>query len=207
VDLGPRKALLVMSSWPIFSALLALFFFGESLSWPELAGISLTVSGIAWVILERNAGTEKRTGHALRGVLCAVGGAVCQATGLVLAKEGLSPGLAPLSGTLIRMIVAAACIWAVTLVLGQSKETIARLKDRRALLFTSAGAFTGPFLGVWMSLVAVSHAKVGVASALMAVVPILLIPIVRVAFDERVTWRAILGTVLSFIGVLLLFFK
>ena len=205
VDLGPRKAMLVMSTWPIFSAILAFFFFGELLSAVELLGVVLTLLGIAWVILEKNAaGSGERQA---RGVLCAAGGAACQAAGLVLAKQGLASGLSPLPGTLIRMIVAAAGLWAVTLATGHAASAFSKLKDRRALIFTSAGAFTGPFLGVWMSLLAVSRTKVGVASALMALVPILLLPIVRVAFNERVSMRATLGTLLSFIGVLLLFLK
>jgi drug/metabolite transporter (DMT)-like permease len=207
VELGPRRAMLVMSSWPIFSALLAFLFFGELLSATELLGIACTVGGIAWVIRERNPGAFATGGSHTRGVLCALGGAACQALGLVLAKQGLASGLAPLPGTLIRMIVAAAGLWAVTLAAGRAGRTVSKLRDRRALLFTSAGAVTGPFLGVWMSLLAVSRAKVGVASALMALVPILLLPIVRVVFAERVSLRAVLGTLLSFVGVLLLFIK
>jgi drug/metabolite transporter (DMT)-like permease len=210
VDVGPRKALLAMSSWPIFSALLALFFFGESLGLTELSGVALTVVGIGWVVLEKStggAGREGRREHLVRGIACAVCAAVCQATGLVFAKKGLESGLSPLSGTLLRMIVAALAIWLTALLTRRAGESVAKLKDWRAVLFTAGGAFTGPFLGVWMSLVAVSHAKVGVASALMSLVPVLLIPLVRFFFAERVSWRAIFGTLLSFIGVLLLFIK
>ena len=207
VDLGPRRAMLVMSSWPIFSALLAFVFFGETLSAKELLGVALTVGGIAWVIRERSPGAPSSGGRHTRGVLCALGGAACQAAGLVLAKQGLASGLAPLPGTLVRMIVAAAGLWAVTIAAGSAARTFSRLRDRRALLFTSAGAVTGPFLGVWMSLLAVAHAKVGVASALMALVPILLLPAVRVAFAERVSLRAVFGTLLSFAGVLLLLIR
>jgi drug/metabolite transporter (DMT)-like permease len=210
VDIGPRKALLVMSSWPIFSALLAFALFGESLGIIEVAGVALTVSGIAWVTLEkspRGPSENLRSAHPVRGISCATGGEACQATGLVFAKEGLSSGLSPLSGTLIRMIVAALGLWAVTIVVRRARESLGKLKDRRAVLFTFGGALTGPFFGVWMSLVAVNNTKVGVASSLMSLVPVLLIPLVRIFFGERVSWRAIIGTAVSFAGVLLLFLK
>ena len=210
VDVGPRKALLAMSSWPVFSALLAFAFFGESLGLIELAGIGLTLSGIAWVVFEENPPKAEGAGrreHTARGIACAVAAAVCQAAGLVLAKEGLGSGLSPLSGTLIRMIVAAIAIWLLAIATRRAGESIAKLRDLRAVLFTAGGAFTGPFAGVWMSLVAVSHAKVGVASALMALVPVLLIPLVRIFLREHVSWRAMIGTLVSFIGVLLLFIK
>jgi drug/metabolite transporter (DMT)-like permease len=205
LDLGPRRAMLVMASWPIFSSLLALAFLGERLLLREAAGILLTVAGIAWVILEGGR-TETGPGEARLGVgvAFALGGALCQALGVVLAKEGLRAGMPALSGTLIRMVVATAGLWAATPLL-RSRGSVADIfRDGRAMALTAAGAVTGPFLGVWLSLVAVANAKVGVASALMALVPILILPIVRVVFQERISLRAVLGTLASIAGVLLL---
>lgn len=209
VDLGPRKAMLVMSSWPIVSAFLAFLFLGEGLGLREVLGIGLTVAGIAWVVLERN---PERNGpvrkeRLQRGILMAAGGAICQAAGLVAAKQGLTGGLPALSGTLIRMLAATVAIWLITAIMGGVRENFGKFRDRRALLFTIGGSITGPFIGVWMSLYAVGHAKVAVASALMATVPILLLPIMFVVQKERVSARATLGTVASFAGVLMLFWK
>ena len=209
VDLGPRKAMLVMSSWPIFSAFLAFLFLDESLAWREVAGIVLTVAGIAWVVLERGTATSGpvRRERLARGAACAFGGAVCQAGGLVLAKQGLAGGLPALSGTLIRMIAAAAVIWLLTLLMGEVRQNFAKFRDRKALLLTTCGAVTGPFVGVWMSLYAVNHAKVAVASALMSLVPILLIPLMWILFRETVSRRAVLGTLAAFAGVLVLLLR
>lgn len=201
LELGPRKAMVVMASWPIFSTLFAFLLLGEKIGFREGVGILLTVVGIAWVVLERRGPSAdpagKKTGA---GVALALGGALCQALGVVLAKEGLAVGLPPLSGTLIRMVVAAAGLWAVTPFLASPVSVGAVFRDRRALLATALGAATGPFLGVWLSLVAVAHAKVGVASALMALVPILILPLVRVFFGERVSLRALSGTTAAVAG-------
>lgn len=209
VDLGPRKAMLVMSSWPIVSAFLAFSFLGEGLGLREVLGIGLTVTGIAWVVLERNPERQGpvRKERLRRGILMAAGGAICQAAGLVAAKQGLTGGLPALSGTLIRMLAATASIWLITAVIGGVRENFGKFRDRRALLFTVCGSVTGPFIGVWMSLYAVNHTKVAIASALMATVPILLLPIMFVVQKERVSARATLGTVASFAGVLVLLWK
>ncbi|MEW5764101.1 MAG: DMT family transporter [Acidobacteriota bacterium] len=205
LDLGPRRAMLVMAAWPIFSSLLALLLLGERLLLREAAGILLTVAGIAWVILEGKRPEDGPDGSRLGvGVAFALGGALCQALGVVLAKEGLRSGMPALSGTLIRMVVAAAGLWTVTPLLKSRGSVSDIFRDGRAMALTAAGAVTGPFLGVWLSLVAVAHAKVGVASALMALVPILILPIVRVVFHERISLRAVLGTAASIAGVLLL---
>lgn len=207
VDLGPRKAMLVMASWPIFSSLLGFALFGETLSELEMLGVGVTLGGIAWVVMERGASGPARVERLGRGVACAFGGAICQAAGIVLAKQGLQGGVPSLSGTLIRMIAAALSIWALTLVLGGTRETVARYRDRGALALTFFGSVTGPTIGVWLSLFAVAHAKVGIASALMALVPVLLLPITRVVMNERVSPRALWGTLASFAGVVILLWQ
>ncbi len=205
IELGPRKATLIMSSWPIFSALMGIAFLGEALTWLEFLGILVTLAGISWVVLERSPTTGPvRNGRLGRGTAFALGGALCQAAGLVAAKEGLREGVSSLSGTLIRMVVATLGILIVTVALGGVRESFDKLRDRRALLYTACGAATGPFVGVWLSLYAVSHAKVGVASALMAPVPVLLLPLVWIFFKERISRRAFLGTLVAFMGVALL---
>ncbi len=69
------------------------------------------------------------------------------------------------------------------------------------------GAVTGPFLGVTLSLVALAKAPVGIASTLMALVPVFLLPVSRFFFKEPVGLRAVAGTLLAVggVAVLLLF--
>jgi drug/metabolite transporter (DMT)-like permease len=72
-------------------------------------------------------------------------------------------------------------------------------------MYAWGGAVTGPFLGVWMSLVAVKHTEAGVAMAIMSIVPVLVIPWVIIFFKEKVSLRAVLGAVLAVCGVFILF--
>ena len=60
-------------------------------------------------------------------------------------------------------------------------------------------------MGVWFSMIAVQNAPVGIASTLMALPPILLVPLTRWVFDERVTVRAVAGTVVALSGAALIF--
>jgi|GEM_PF-13125 len=206
LELGPRKAALVMSSWPIFSALLSYVLLAQALSVMEWLGVLLTLSGIAWVVLEKsNSGGTVAGANSSKGVFFAFAAAFCQALGIVVAKKGLDGTITSLSGTMIRMLTAAAAIWAVTLLAGRAKESVVRMKDGRALFFTALGSIVGPFLGVWMSLVAVEHAKVGVASALMALMPVMMLPLGRIFFGDRITPRSVLGTFAAFFGVVVLF--
>ncbi|HSM24486.1 MAG TPA: EamA family transporter, partial [Anaerolineaceae bacterium] len=77
-------------------------------------------------------------------------------------------------------------------------------KNPETLKYTLAGAVVGPFIGVWLSLVAVQFAKVGIASTLMALTPIFHLPIGKI-LKEEISFQAIFGTLIAVVGVAILF--
>jgi drug/metabolite transporter (DMT)-like permease len=84
--------------------------------------------------------------------------------------------------------------------------TFTRLsQERAALLPAVAGAIVGPFLGVWFSLIGVQLARVGVASTIMALPPVFLLPIARFVLKEEINWQAWAGTFVAMAGIALLF--
>lgn len=103
------------------------------------------------------------------------------------------------------MVVAAGVIWLYALAHGQVGATQSALQDRRARFFPVGGALTGPFLGVWCSMIAVQQAQVGIASTLMSLPPIILIPLSCWIFKERISPRAVLGTLVALAGAALIF--
>ncbi len=206
--IGPRLAMLLMSLAPIIASITAWIFLGEMLSAGQIFGILLTVAGIAWVVLERN-GDQNRQNHDpnyLQGILFGLGGATGQALGLIFAKKGLYGDFPAISGTLIRMITATILLWGFTFLRGQARYTLRQLANhRRASLFILSGSFSGPFLGVTFSLIAIQLTEVGIASTLMALPPVILLPISYLVFGERFGWQAIVGTLLALVGVAVLF--
>jgi drug/metabolite transporter (DMT)-like permease len=209
VILGTRLTLLIFTVSPIIAALTAWIILGEKLGLMAVIGIGITLAGIAWVTVERNSQTAVNDyadkGSKTVGILFAIGGAACQAVGLVLAKAGLNLGLDPLPATFIRMLTAAVAIWLFSLFTGDIVKTMEKLKDKRALWLTLGGAVCGPFLGVWLSLVAVKNTEAGIAAAIMATVPVMVIPLVIVVYKEKVSFRAFWGAVFAAGGVILLF--
>lgn len=206
VLIGPRLSMLMMASVPIISTVMAWVFLGEALGPLELLGIALTIVGIAWVVLEVHTGGESAEGRERRlGLLYAFGGAIGQALALITAKRGLEGDISALSAVVIRMLAAVGAIWLVALLQGKVKETIAAWKDRQAMRLIFAASVVGPFLGVWFSLIAIDLAPIGIASTLMALSPIFLIPLARWLFKEQVSPRAAMGTFVALLGVGLVF--
>lgn len=208
IHIGPRISTLIMSLAPVISALLAWLFLRESLRLAQVIGMLITLAGVALVILERVDGsrtTQIPQRQYLIGVLSAVGGATGQALGLILAKEGLAGDFPSISGLAIRMFVSTLVLWAITLFTGQVKRTLQGIRARSTFGFLLGGSLVGPFLGVWLSIVSIQFAPVGVASTLMSLSPIFLIPAGVWIFHERVSLRAIAGTLISVCGIIVLF--
>jgi len=211
VLIGPRKGVLIASMAPVFSTISAYFILGETLEFQALIGILLTLLGIFIVIIERekNSTSNIPGKKNILGVFFGLIGSIGQGVGLTLSKYGMlsveSTPLNPLSATLIRMISAAFIIWIVFIIVKRPSNIIGLCKDKKAILLTAGGAGTGPFLGVWLSMVAVTYTVAGVASTLMSLMPILVIPVVWVLYKEKTNLRGILGAVIAVAGVAILF--
>jgi drug/metabolite transporter (DMT)-like permease len=67
------------------------------------------------------------------------------------------------------------------------------------------GAFVGPFLGIWLSLIAIQLTRLGIAATLMALPPVLLIPIEYFVYKKPISLRGMVGTAVAIAGVALIF--
>ena len=84
------------------------------------------------------------------------------------------------------------------------KNVRSALDDKKAVAFTSIGAFVGPFLGVSLSLLALHYLPTGVAATVLSLVPIFIIPFSVFLHKEHVSLRAITGALVAVFGVFLL---
>lgn len=207
IMVGPRLAMLVMSLSPVISAIIAWIFLGEILTIYQIIGVILTISGIAMVVMDRSNQYNQLYSDRGKwlGILFAIGAAVGQAVGLIFAKKGLPPEFSALSGVVIRVTVATIFVWIFAILSKKAKSNIEKLRgNKKAIKFTLIGALVGPVLGVWLSLVAVQFAKVGIASTLMSLTPIFHLPIGKL-LNEEITKQALIGTIIAVLGVATLF--
>lgn len=206
VLIGPRISMLLMSTVPIFSTLFGWVLFGEVVTAVELTGILLAVVGIGWVVTEPQPGrTVVENKEYKAGIFFGLLGALGQVANLVTAKFGLVGGYPSISATIIRIAVALVILWTLAALRGQVRPTLRAWRNRRAFPAMIGGAIAGPFLGIWFSLIAIQYARLGIASTLMALPPILLIPIEMTVYKRRVSWRGVLGTAVAILGVAFLF--
>jgi drug/metabolite transporter (DMT)-like permease len=221
--LGARLSSVMMALAPPLTALLGWIVLGETLSGRALLGMGLTVAGVSWAILEGHRPANLPAGgrpqvqsdprpaddfhprHPLIGVALGAGGALGQASGLVLSKLGMG-SYDPFAATEVRVLAGGAGYVVILSVLGWWPRVARSFADRPAMTSTAVGSFFGPFLGVSLSLIAVQRTLTGIAASLMALTPILIIPPVVLLRGERVGFGGIAGAVLAVAGVVLLFF-
>jgi len=169
--------------------------------------MTITLFGISIVILERSKSSESIFKTNRLGVFYGVLGALGQASGLVLAKFAFEAGsINGFVATFVRLLSAVVIIFPLALLFRRYKNPIkVYTKDTKALWATLVGTILGPVLGITGSLIAIANAQIGIASTLMSTMPIIMLPIVRYYYKEKLTWKAILGAMVAVVGVAILF--
>lgn len=155
-----------------------------------------------------------RMGYAL-----ALAAALCQSAGLMLSKKGMGHGwladdqhMLPQTATLLRMTFAVVGMIPILLIRsyrerrreGLVKPVAVPGAMQLGLLFASCGAVTGPFLGVWLSLISANRVKLGIAQTLLSLAPVAILPFAKWLYKEHISLRAIAGTLLAIVGVAVL---
>lgn len=208
VLIGPRLSMLLMALAPPIAAILGFFLLNERLSPLGIVGMIVTIVGVAWVIQERADATMENHTPASKeerrqGILLGLGGALGQAVGFVLGKVGMGD-YDPVASGQIRILAGSFGFAAIITSIGWWRKTRDAIRDKTALGFASLGAFAGPFVGVSLSLVAAQLTEAGIAATIMSTTPVLIIPVVILTKQERVSLQAGLGALVAVIGVAML---
>ncbi len=208
--IGARISMLIMALVPPIAALIGWITLGEVLSGMEFLGMGITILGIVLVLSTKldfkkgSLGKTLKAGPLVLGSLLALGGAVGQAAGLVLSKKGMQD-MNAFEATQIRIMAGVVGFTLVITLFKRWGHLMGALKDLKAMKFMTLGSFTGPFLGVSFSLLAVQHTDTGVAATLMALTPVLIIPPAILLNKERIKVIEIIGAIVSIGGVALFF--
>ena len=232
--LGARRALLLETLAPPLAAVMAWIFLGEQLGIGAIAGITLTLLGVAWVISERTpstvaakntfvpqensraiaARTEYPAERASRlplqaGVRIALVAALCQSLGAVLSRAALADtDVDPLLSALVRLIAGLLFMGVLAQWQPQKKQnwqcSVSALKRPRLLGMVAVTAFFGTYLAIWLQQAALKYTATGIAQSLLATSPLFVLPMAAL-LGERVSWRAVVGVAIALSGVWLLF--
>ena len=207
--IGPRHTLLIMSINPAIAAIIAFFALNETLSVFAILGMIVTLGGIALVIMDKKQSENSRFKLNRRGVIYAFIGAAGQGVGIIFAKLAFIHGdIHGLVATFIRLAIAAIILFPVTAIIGNIKNPVKMFsQDKKAFGLILIGSVLGPYLGITFSFYAIIYTKIGIASTLMATIPIIMLPLSVWFYKEKLTWKSIVGAFISVAGVAILFLR
>ena len=215
-SIGPGLTSLFFGTYPIMTALLASVLFGDQISPGGFLGICITFFGVSWVTFERSRSRKNKTlgrnKELYRGILFAVGAALCQALSFLCLRptmegtDALSPGFV----NMVRFLFAFIGFGLFIHFLGLWKSVTASFRFRAAIVWIAVGAVVGNVIGSWFSLIPFSDAyriPSGVATALMSTIPVMILPLVILGppvIRERVSLRVLLGVIATVVGVIVM---
>jgi drug/metabolite transporter (DMT)-like permease len=201
--IGARTSMLIMALVPPITAVIGFFLLSETIALRYGLGMALTLGGVATVILTRESGT-KQLKHPVRGIFYAFIGMVGQAVGLVLSKYGMGEYNA-FSATQIRIIAGMLGYTLLMFHFRAWRQLMTAFSNIPAMKAATLGSVFGPFVGVYLSLLAVQNTSTGIASTIMAIVPVLIIPFSVMLFKEKINLREIIGAIIAVTGTAIMF--
>ncbi|MFC1734024.1 DMT family transporter [candidate division KSB1 bacterium] len=203
--ISSRIAMVIMTLVPPITAFLGWLIMDEILSLLHFLGMILVIGGIIMVVLSRSKNKNGlKFSYPIKGILFAFLGTVGQAVGLVLSKYGMNDYDA-FASTQIRIIAGLIGFSFIVTYYKRWSKVVATFQNKKAMKGITIGSFFGPFLGVSFSLISIQLIATGVASTIMAIVPVLIIAPSLIIFKQKITLKEIIGAVISVIGVAVLF--
>jgi len=192
------------------AAILSWAFLDEDLCLQELGAMGLVLAGATLVILDDPKSKVESIGIKRHGIYLALICAVCQGAGVMLGHGGMH-GVEVVPGTVIRLfagVVGAfvlSTIFDLGALLGRRKggETAALIRPLRhpdimkRLLFA---ALIASVINLLPYHFAIRELRGGISAVLFATAPLFTLPLGPL-FGERHGWRAVVGTLLGFLGV------
>ena len=214
VVVGARISMLIMALAPLIAAIFGWAWLGEVVTPKQAMAMVITFLGIAVVILRRedvnpndvngNGRRKVKFSYPAWGILLALGGAVGQGGGLVLSKYGMAD-YDVFSSVQIRAVAGLVGFSLIFTMFNRWGNLRKALQNSKAMGRLAIGAFFGPFMGVSASLWAVRFTTTGVASAIISIVPVLIIPFSILFMHEKFKPRDLVGAVIAITGVVVFF--
>lgn len=211
--ISARITMLIMSLSAPMASFISWLVLGETMRALSLLAMFITIFGIVLVITEKKNQQEETLGKkskklqfsfSPKGLIFAFLGTIGQASGLVLSKYGMRD-YNVFAATQIRIIAGAVGFIILVSTLNRWSKVTKAIIDTKAMKFIMIGSIFGPFLGVYASLVAIKHTSIGIASTIMAIIPVLIIPPAIILYKEKVSFKEVIGAFIALVGIILFF--
>ncbi len=200
--IGDSQAILIAETLaPIITALFAMAWIAEWLTWQQWLGIAVVILSVDMVIkLQKK---QKVHHFEMTGYVYAALAAVCQAFGAVISRDILtSTDIDPANASQIRLLGGLAII--VVLMIIKKDRWLPKTDTLKQTWLLFAGAtIIGTFAALFLQMLAFTYTKAAVVQTLFATSVILSLGVSRI-MGEKVSGRVMLWSLVALAGVVFL---
>ncbi|MBS3912051.1 MAG: DMT family transporter [Hydrogenophaga sp.] len=205
--LGPRRSGVLFACHALFSGVLAWVWLGEVLWGWALLGSLLLVGGVMLAIVwgkrsDESHHWEQTRGRLVVGVCLGLLAALCQSVATLMLKPLMSTGIDAVAASAVRMTLALAAhglLW--LLWRGARAQAPVRWHDAWLTFLSAAVAMA---LGMTLILKAMHLGQAGLVAVLSSVTPVLILPLLWLAYRRRPAMGAWWGAALAVLGTALI---
>jgi len=201
-SIGDSQAVLVAETLaPLFTALLAMAFIGEWITWQQWVGVAVVLLSVDMVIKAR----KRSTTHvfATSGYLYGVAAALCQAVGAVVSRDILGSGeVDAASAAFLRLV--GGMFFVVPLIAFSKTRWLPVIAQGQAVwpAFVLA-TLLGTTAAIYLQMFAFAYAKAAVVQTLIATSALMSLGVAWV-LGEKATKATLLWSIVALMGVAIL---
>lgn len=199
--LGPLSLVLVMLLGQVLTVVFAVLFLGERPTPAAWIGIVLVMSGVGVVLTATLSGRNRTAG--LKGIGFGLISLLAMAVSTIIAKKALAD-VSAMQATFVRMAAGTLGIFVLGGATGRLGAWVNPFADRRVATRFFLAVCVVTFGGFWLSLLAIQSLDVSMANTLIATEPVFVLPLAAIFLREKITGRAVAGTFVAVLGIVLL---
>jgi len=198
-SIGDSQAVLVAETLaPLFTALFAMAFIGEWITWQQWIGVAVVLFSVDMVIKAR----KRSATHvfATSGYLYGVGAALCQAVGAVVSRDILGSGDVDAASAAFLRLVGGMVFVVPFIAVTKTRWLPVITKGKRVWPAFVVATLLGTTAAIYLQMFAFAYAKAAVVQTLIATSALMSLGVAFV-LGEKATKATLLWSVIALVGV------
>ncbi|NDW15967.1 EamA family transporter [Alteromonas genovensis] len=198
-SIGDSQAVLVAETLaPLFTALFAMAFIGEWITWQQWIGVAVVLFSVDMVIKAR----KRSATHVLAtsGYLYGVGAALCQAVGAVVSRDILGSGDVDAASAAFLRLVGGMVFVVPFIAVTKTRWLPVITEGKRVWPAFVVATLLGTTAAIYLQMFAFAYAKAAVVQTLIATSALMSLGVAFV-LGEKATKATLLWSVIALVGV------
>jgi drug/metabolite transporter (DMT)-like permease len=197
--IGVSRAFPISNTYPIVTYLLAVFILNEVVALNTTVGILIAVAGVMLVSRELTVDLEsaERKAYDWKGLALAILSSVMYALATVFMQIGVT-GVDPIDANLFRMCIGSLAMMPI---FSFSIKRNTRPLSKRAIRIIAVAGFFGMGLASLLYVASIKLVGATVGAVIGSTAPLFALPVSMGYLKERVTWKGVVGTIATIVGI------